>query len=268
MEPTAKSPDQIVIAEVNTTLKRLLKHWGNVKKAQQSWDFKSSDQVLSAFTADLQQLVQAWPESRQTLQSAIAQDQAFVQSDQYPAAIADAFAAVDVPLQGEFPTYEFPPFKLTFSPENGYVRLSIGRQAQQTRLFAPDVLAAWVAVQYKRVVNSNFNADRFCRDLISAYEVVNRLALQKPDVVWGHPVPLKDIYKLLTLKQSSRQDYPESLFTYDLTRLKEQVDISYHHYRFELVPSRNATKGLLLRNSKGQESRVDALIIYANDDTD
>ncbi|WP_448564253.1 hypothetical protein [Trichothermofontia sp.] len=125
-----------MISEVDATLKRLLKHWGNVKKAQQSWDFKSSEQVLSAFTDDLEQLAQGWPTSRQTLQSAIAQHQAFVQSKAYPAAIAAAFAAVDVPLQGEFPTYEFPPFKLTFSPENGYVCLSIGRQSQQTHLFA------------------------------------------------------------------------------------------------------------------------------------
>jgi len=268
MEPTGKSPDQVVITEVNSTLKRLLKHWGNVKKAQQHWDFKSSDQVLAAFTEDLDHLSQSWPESCQTLQTAIAEDQAFVQSAAYPAAIAAAFAAVEVPLQGEFPTYEFPPFKLTFAPESGVVRLSIGRQSQQTRLFAPEVLAAWVAVQYKRVVNSSFNADRFCRDLLSAYEIINRLALKQPDVTWGHPVPLKEIYKLLTLKQSTRQDYPESLFVYDLARLKEQFDISYNQYRFELVPSRNAAKGLLLRNSKGQESRVDALIIYANDDTD
>ncbi len=268
MESTAKSPSQIVITEVNATLKRLLKHWGNVKKAQQSWDFKSSNQVLTAFTEDIERLTQSWPESEQILRTAIAQDQAFVLSADYPTAIEATFADVNVPLQGEFPTYEFPPFKLTFSPENGYVRLSIGRQSQQTRLFAPDVLAAWVAVQYKRVVNSSFNADRFCRDLLNAYEIVNRLALQQPEVAWGHPVPLKDIYKLLTLKQSARQDYPESLFTYDLARLKEQFDISYNQYRFELVPSRNAAKGLLLRNSQGQENRVDTLIIYANDDTD
>ncbi|WP_448564251.1 hypothetical protein [Trichothermofontia sp.] len=118
------------------------------------------------------------------------------------------------------------------------------------------------------MVNRSFNANRFCRDLISAYKVVNRLALQRPHVVWGHPVPLRDIYKLLTLRQTDCQDYPEFFFTYDLARLKEQPDISYHQYRFEPVPSRNATKGLLLRNSNGQESRVDALIIYANDDTD
>jgi len=91
---------------------------------------------------------------------------------------------------------------------------------------------------------------------------VNKLSLKKDSVIWGHPVTLKEIYKVLTLKQSLKQDYPEALFTYDLARLKEQFEICYEGHQFELVPSRNQSSGLLLVNSKGQESRVSSLIIY------
>jgi hypothetical protein len=40
---------------------------------------------------------------------------------------------------------------------------------------------------------------------------VNKLLPEKDSVIWGHPVTLKEIYKVLTLKQSLKQDYPEAL---------------------------------------------------------
>ena len=86
--------------------------------------------------------------------------------------------------------------------------------------------------------------------------------MKKDSVVWGHSVPLKEIYKLLTLKYSVRKEYSVALFTYDLARLKEQFDIYYDNHQFELVPSREQSSGLLLVSSKGQESRVSSLIIY------
>ena len=78
----------------------------------------------------------------------------------------------------------------------------------------------------------------------------------------GTSIDLKEIYKLLTLKNSAKQDYPEALFTYDLARLKEQFEISHDGHRLEFVPSRNQSSGLLLVSSKGQESRVGSLTIH------
>lgn len=119
-----------------------------------------------------------------------------------------------------------------------------------------------VSGQYRRVIDSKFDAARFCRELISTYEMLNRLMLQKEEVVWGQSVPLKDIYRLLTMKQSTKQDYPEPLFIYDLARLKEQTEIRYDRYQFELEPSRNQASSFLLVNSQGQESRVSTLAIH------
>ena len=141
----------------------------------------------------------------------------------------------------------------------------MGKRTRQTKALASAALAAWVAKEYQQVVNSKFNAERFCQELLSAYEMLNRLTLKEDSVVWGHPVTLKEIYKLLTLKYSAKQDYSEALFTYDLARLKGHFDICYSGHRFELVPSRNQSSGLLLVNSKGQESRVSSLIIYDKD---
>ena len=219
-------------------------------------------QALDGVDEDIRQLALSWGEHQIVIKNVIQVEQDFFLSDAYPQEVEKAMKDAEIPIKGEFPTYEFPPFKLTFSRDNGYARLSMGRRSQQTKAFAPAALVAWVSKEYQRVINSKFNTDRFCQELLIAYEMTNRLNLKNDSAVWGHPVPLKEIYKLLTLKQSAKQDYPEALFTYDLARLKEQFDIRYDGRRFELVPSRDQTSGLLLVNSKGQESRVSSLIIY------
>lgn len=262
MNDSDRLSEEFAIREVNAVLKRLSTRWASAKKARNDWDFKTSAQALDAIEQDIRQMPLRWDVHQTVIKNAIHVEQDFVLSDAYPQEIEHALKDAGIPLKGEFPTYEFPPFKLTFYRDNGYVRLSLGRRSQQTKAFAPAALAAWVSKEYQRVINSNFNANRFCQELLIAYEMLNRLNLKKDSVVWGHPITLKEIYRLLTLKQSANQDYPEAVFSYDLARLKEQFDIRYDGRRFELVPSRNQSSGLLLVNSKGQESRISSLIIY------
>lgn len=256
--------EEAAIKHVDTVLKQLTSRWASVKKARTELDFKTVAQALEGFDEISKQLATSWSEHQTVIENAIQVEREFVLSDAYSPQVEKALKDVEVPIKGKFPNYEFPPFKLTFSCEHGYVKLSMGRRARQTKIFAPAALAAWVAQEYQRVVNSKLNAERFCQKLLSAYEMLNRLNLHKDLVVWGHPVTLKEIYKVLTLKHSARQDYSEAVFTYDLARLKEQFDICYNGYHFELVPSRNQDSGLLLVSSKGQESRVSSLIIYEN----
>ncbi|KAM3114239.1 hypothetical protein [Phormidesmis sp. 146-33] len=261
MEPLDEA-EKTTIAELDATFKRLVKVWSAVKKSRKEWDFKTSSQTLEVLTEELTRLDDRWQDQQAVIQNALQADQDIVQSETYPAEVENALKAAGVPVRGEFPVYEFPPFKLTFSRDQGVVKLSMGRRSQQTKAFAPDQLATWVAGQYSRVINSKFDSTRFCRELLSAYETLNRLALQNNEVIWGHSVSLKEIYRLLTLKQSVRQDYPEPLFTYDLARLKEQPQIRYDRYQFDLEPSRETAKTLLLINSQGQESRVGTLAIH------
>ena len=262
MNDSDRPSEESAIRDVDVMLKRLVSRWASVKRARIDLDFKTAAQALDGTDEDIRQLAISWGEHQIVIKNTIQVDQDFVLSDAYPVEVEKAMKNAEIPIKGEFPSYEFPPFKLTFSRDNSYVRLSMGRRSQQKKAFAPAAIAAWVSKEYQRVINSRFNAERFCQELLIAYEMGNRLNLKQDSVVWGHPVTLKEIYKLLTLKQSAKQDYPEALFTYDLARLKEQFDISYEGHRFELVPSRNQASGLLLINSKGQESRVSGLIIY------
>ncbi len=265
MNESESQSEKSTINEIDAVLKQLATNWAKIKKARKDLDFKTSAQSLEALNKDIRQLGESWSEHQTVIKDAIQVDQNFVQSDAYPTEVENALKNAGITLKGEFPSYEFPPFKLTFSRENGLVKLSMGRRSQQLKSFAPAQLSVQIFQEYQKIINNKFNAEILCKDLLGAYEMANKLNLNKDSVVWGHPVPLKEIYKLLTLKQSAKQDYPEIMFSYDLARLKEQFDIGYDGHRFEFVPSRNQSSGFLLVNSKGQESRVSSLIIYDKD---
>ena len=262
MESFDRVSEQSTLSTVDATLKQALKLWAATKKSRQDWDFKTSSQILATLTTLLAELVDQWPDHTATLNAALQVDQDLVRSADYPVAVVTALQAAGVAVGGEFPNYEFPPFKLTFNIDQNTARLSMGRKSQQTKAFAPPQLAHWVAGQYHKVIASKFDSSRFCRELLSAYELLNQIEMQKKAVVWGHPIALKDIYRLLTLKQIAKQDYPEPLFTFDLARLKEQPEIRYEHYQFDLQPSRNLPSFVLI-NSQGQESRISTLAIHA-----
>lgn len=262
MNNSDRSSEEAAIKRVDAVLKQLTSRWASLKKARIDLDFKTVAQAVDGVDENLKQLAISWGEEQTVIENAIQVDRDFVLSDAYPVEVEKALKDAGVPIKGEFPNYEFSPFKLTFFLDSGYVKLGMGRRAQQKKALASTTIAIWVSKEYQRVVNSKFDVEQFCQELLSAYEMLNRLNLKKDSVVWGHPITLKEIYKLLTLKTSAKQDYPEALFAYDLARLKEQFDILHNGHRFEFVPSRNQSSGLLLVSSKGQESRVSSLTIY------
>ena len=164
-------------------------------------------QALDGVDENLRQLAISWGEEQTVIKNAIQVDRDFVLSDAYPVEVEKALKDAGVPIKGEFPNYEFSPFKLTFSLDSGYVKLSMGRRAQQKKALASTAIAAWVAKEYQRVVSSKFDVEQFGQELFGAYEMLNRLNLNKDSVVWGHPIALKEIYKLLTLKNSKKCSY-------------------------------------------------------------
>lgn len=265
MNDIDRPSEEAAIKYIDAVLKQLTKRWTNVKQARTDLDFKAVAQLLDAVDENITRLSTSWNEHQTVIENAIQVEREFILSDEYPLQVEKALKDADVPIKGEFPNYEFPPFKLTFFCDCGYVKLGMGRKIKQSNALAPTTLAAWVAKECQQVVKSKLNTERFCQELLSAYEILNRLTLKEDSVVWGHPITLKEIYKLLTLKHSAKQDYSEVLFTYDLARLKENFDICYEGHQFELVPSRSQVSGLLLVNSRRQESRVSSLIIYDKD---
>ncbi len=258
--------EETAIASIDAVLKQLTSRWTSLKKARIDLNFKTINQSLEGVNENIKQLSISWDEEQPTIKTAIQIERDFVLSKDYAPQVEQALQDVGIPIKGEFPSYEFSPFKLTFFVDSGYVKLSMGRKSQQNKALAPKALALWVAKEYQRIVHSKFNFEQFSQELFNVYEILNRLNLKTGSIVWGHPIEIKEIYKLLTLKTSAKQDYPEALFSYDLARLKEQFDVTHNGYRFEFIPSRNQSSGLLLVSSKGQESRIGSLAIHDKSD--
>ncbi len=182
MNDSERPSEESAIRYVEAVFKRLASDWASVKKARIDLNFKTAAQALDGVDEDIRQLASIWSEHQTVIKNAIQVEQDFVLSDAYPTEVEKAMKDAEIPIKGEFPTYEFPPFKLTFSLENNYVKLSIGRRSQQTKAFAPAALAAWVSKNYQQVINTKFNAERFCQELLVAYEMINRLSLNKDSV--------------------------------------------------------------------------------------
>lgn len=254
--------DRAVIEAVTSRIRRLSKNWNALKKAKAEWDFKTLDQTLDAFGRDVMEVAAEWRQEQTLIVGDIAGLREFVRSSDYPQRLEEALKGAEIPFQGTFPHYECPPFKLMIAADEGMIRLSLGRKQERTTALSPERVAVWVAGRYRRIVGRRFDHTRFCKELLAAYEWANQHASRKGSVLWGHPVSLRTIYKLLTIRQSSRQDYPESLFIYELGRVQERFNIVLEGYRFELGFERDQSQAFVIVNSHGRESRVSTLTVH------
>ncbi len=250
------------ISELAVIDRRLQNNLTKARKAIDNWDFKELEKALETLGEDARALAarheSAMPEISRTLRA----EQEFVSGDAYPGELEQALRGAGLPVQGSYPKYELIPFKLTVDPEQGAVILSVGRKSERTYAFAPQQVADWVSVRYKKLVERKFDSERFCRELVDAYRTGNRIAYKQDDVLWGRAVSLSTIYDLLTVRRSTRQEYPKELYIYELGRLKEQFEIGYQNYRLEFGFARNQAHALLVIDSQGRESRISSLIVH------
>lgn len=255
-----------VIDGITTINKRLGRNLSKAKKAISTWDSKTLERALVMLEEDIKQLDTDWEAKRQEIADDIQVKQEFINSGAYTDALENALREAGISFQGKFPNYEFVPFKLVVDTQEGTVRLGVGRKTEKTSALAPQEVAAWVAARYKSLVERRFNQQRICQDLLIAYEMANRMAFQADTVMWGRAVSLSTLYDLLTIRQSSRRDYPRALFNFELGRLKEQVEIRYKNYRFEFGFARNQPRSFIIYDTLGRESRVSSLTIFMEDD--
>lgn len=257
-----------VINEITAVVRRLSNSLKKIGKAVEAWDFRTLDQEMAALEVDIKRLAGDWDTSKERVYGDVRAQQEFIKSDAYARVLEATLKDAGIPLKGEFPSYEFAPFKLTLSTGDGVARLAVGRKTERTTALSPQQVAAWAAVRYRGLVERKFDSQRFCRDLLEAYQIANKLAYGKNEVLWGRAVSLNTIYDLLTVTQSSKRDYPKVLYTYELARLKEQFEIRYKNYTFEFGFARNQAHALLLVDSKGRESRVSSLTIHKGAEED
>lgn len=253
---------KVATGELTTINKRLLKNLSITRKAVENWDFKTLKKMLAALGEDTRLLAAKHEELIPDVCNALATEQDIVAGANYPSILEAALREVGLPIQGSYPKYELIPFILTVDPEQEAVILSVGRKSERTSALAPQEVAAWVSDRYKTLVEKRLDSQRFCRELLDAYRIGNRIAYRQNDVLWGRAVSLTTIYDLLTVRRSSRQEYPKELYIYDLGRLKEQFEIRYQGYRFEFGFARNQGHALLVIDSQGRESRLSSLIVH------
>lgn len=254
------------INEIATITRRLTNNMNKSRKAVESWDFKTLERTLSALDEDVRLAAVKCEERMPEIDRVMREEQKFVASDAYPEALESALKNTGIPLKGQYPRYELIPFRLTIDAGQGVIVLSVGRKSERITYFAPQQVAAWVAARYRKLVERRFDSQQFCKELLEAYKIGNKIAFRKENILWGHAVSLATIYELLTVRRSARQEYPKELYIYDLGRLREQLEIRYQGYRFEFGFTRNQARALLVTDSQGRESRLGSLIIYKEDE--
>ena len=246
----------------DSNIKSLFRDWHVLKNVSKSWNIRDSIQIAEKMESLTEELRENWKSLQLEANQVFEEIKLKLNSPEFIISLEKAIKDLNVPLTGEFPNYELPPFKLSISLENYEARLSLGRKSERTSSLNPQELAKWVSIRYKKISGRKFNLSAFLKDMLEAYSVSNRLNYREKDAAWGRAVPLNDIYELLTLKQTARQDYPKQFFMYDLGLLKEQATISYGEYRFELGFARSQSKAIVIVDSLGRESRISSLTIY------
>lgn len=220
--------------ELSHCIRRAAKALAKLEKAQQSWDFKSFDQCRTTIATEMHLLASIWEGQIAQGYEELQKNRARLDSESYRQELEGALGACEIPFEGGFPSYTTGPFTLQVDPGDGVVRLRFGRRVEKTSSLDPATIARWVQKHYDGVVNRPFNSEKFHRDLLSSYEVGNRLAYhsEKGQVLWGQPVSLEQMYQLLTLRNEVRQEYRTQHFLYDLARLRKE-GLTYGKYRLE-----------------------------------
>lgn len=242
--------------------RKLARDCKTLKNLDKTWDIKGCQTILEGMEALTDELSRAGLEVREEMDDRLGDIRGHLNSQEYAESFKEELKNLDIPFTGEFPVYEIPPFKLNVSLDNYEVKLFLGRKNERSSLMNPGELARWVSARHRRVSGRKFNANGFMKDLLDAYKVVNQIKFREKDVAWGRAVPMNDIYDVLTIKQSSRQDYPKQFFSYDLGLLKEMPSIFLDIYSFELGFARNQARAISVVDSLGRESRIASLTVY------
>jgi len=251
-----------VVADLATNLKSVVQKLAtNITKLQkysEDLNLKGYVEVYSRFEQDFRTLVEIWDIHEKSGNDFVSQTDAWLSSPEYPQVLEASLRGLKVPFTGNFPDYEIPPFKLSIQIDKRSVKLSMGKKIQKTNTFAPEPLAKWVSEQYYDLINKPFNSDQLCKELLGAYQY-----LSKNDAY----VCLKDVYQILTLRSSTKQEYPESIFIFDISRLRENFKIEYKEYLFEFAPHHDPNKNYDIVNRNLNQPQQIGLMRICNSST-
>ena len=247
--------------ELKKWVSSLSRTLAGLEKARDDWDFAAFQKFATALRENMRQISGCWEAEISRLEKELSERREHIRTPEYQGQLEDALRGANLPLKGEFPKYDVGPFRLVLDIKALSARLVFARRTEKTSGLAPAAIAKWVEKRYRNRVGRPFNANQFADDLLAAYEVANQLAFNRQKVWWGQPIPLRKLYKLLTLRRSGRTEYPEAHFIFDLTRFRK-TDLVFNGRRFGFGTSRDVGQTFLLRDENGREERLSSLTIY------
>lgn len=246
-------------------LRNCSRFFNGLQKAQENWNITDFHKYRDKLENISQEMPQRIRDYLNQSDNNMADNRKAFESASYQEDLEKAMRLKELPFEGEFPNYAIGPFKLEIATPKYEIMLKFGRKTKRFNFLEPNEVANTVSSYYRKIVKRSFNADRFAKDLLKAYEVANRLIHRDKIVKWGNAVSLKELYKLLSLRAMSRREYPENQYIYDLS-LFRRSDMRFNGHHFELGTSREIGRTYLLTDlDSKREVRVSSLIIYEED---
>lgn len=144
------------------------------------------------------------------------------------------------------------------------IRLILGRKVVKTGIFEPQALRTWLVNHYNKIAKRPFNKNIFLKDIVESYKIGCVYTFGGPasgQNIWGKAVPLRLLYKLLTLKTKTRQEYPETHFIYDLARLRAE-GLMADQYTLEFGHTRGIQAYVIPDLSSSRQERFSTISIH------
>jgi len=194
------------------------------------------------------------------LKNSIEQINFSLNSEDYIRLITDEFNEKKLNVLGEFPKYLLGPFKINFFPKDNLIEMVYGKKKKRIFSFEPKAAVSEIYKEYKKLLEKPFNKNEFCKELLRAFERLNRNQYNNLDVKWGSPVSLIKIYDILTLKSAVKKEYYINNFSFDISKLKE-TDMIYENKMFELTQG-TPKNAIVITNEKGDSFYFTSLTIH------
>ena len=254
-----------VISSLDSNMKIISKSWQKIKKLHIDWDIINLQSNLDIFNSELEKFNLNTSTFNNYISENIQNINNKIGGSEYINTLETNLKELNIPFIGNFPEYDIPPYKLTISKENKEARLFFGRKSEKTNSLNPNCISDWVNTKYKKIISRKMDLNALMKELFEAYQIINKLTYREKTPIWGKAVKLTEIYNLLTLKRTTKQEYPKQFYQHELGLLKENLDMSFNNYRFEFGFARDISKAIQIVDNKGKISHVSSLTIYKED---
>lgn len=127
-------------------------------------------------------------------------------------------------VRGEYPAYEVFPFVVKISSKEGVAFVN----KKKVRGLRIRYLVNLIKKERDRFFKSSFKSYDFLKDVAKGYDMViaSKKAKQTSKAhdaaIEEAPVPILDVYKVLTPMKRQKKDYPTQLFGFDIYRLLQE----------------------------------------------